>query len=159
MSLATPGRLLRFLLRIPAVVYRCRAGWVFGHRFLLLTHVGRRSGRIRRTVLEVVRFDRDSLEAVVVSGWGRGADWFRNIEAAPALEVAIGRRRFRPAQRILGEDEAAAVLAHYEHRNRLVRPVVRGALSRLIGQRYDGSDAGRDLLVRRLPFVAFRPAR
>lgn len=92
-----------------------------------------------------------------MSGLGPEADWFRNIQAAPAVEVTIGRHRFRPAQRILDEDEARAVLADYERRNRLVRPLVRALLSRLVGQRYDGSEASRHLLVTRLPFVAFRP--
>jgi hypothetical protein len=89
--------------------------------------------------------------------FGPSADWFRNVQAAPALEVAIGRRRFRPQHRILDETEAAGVLAGYEQRNRLIAPIVRLALSWLAGWPYDGSDAARARLVRQLPMVGFRP--
>jgi hypothetical protein len=49
-------------------------------------------------------------------------------------------------------------MAGYEQRNRLAAPLVRMVLSRLVGWRYDGSDAARHRLVRELPLVAFRPA-
>lgn len=157
MSLATPGPVLRRLFRAPVRLYRWRLGWLLGRRFLLLTHTGRRSGLTRRTVLEVVRYDPETSEAVVVAGWGPGSDWYRNIQARPPLEVVIGRRRFRPCHRLLDEDEAQRVIAAYEHRNRFIRPLVRAGFSRLLGWRYDGSEASRRRLVRQLPLVSFRP--
>jgi hypothetical protein len=56
-------------------------------------------------VLEVVGYDRETEEITVMSGFGPSADWFRNLETAPAVEVVIGRRRFRPQHRILEETE------------------------------------------------------
>jgi hypothetical protein len=50
-----PTGWVRALLRLPILLYRLHLGWLLGHRFLLLTHVGRKSGLQRRTVLEVVR--------------------------------------------------------------------------------------------------------
>lgn len=148
---------LRALARAPARLHDRGLGWLLGHRFLVLTHVGRRSGRHHRAVLEVVQRDRRTGEVVVISGLGRGADWYRNIRITPAVEVAISRARFRPQQRFLDEDEAVAVLADYEHRNRSIAPVVRALLGWLLGWRYDGGDAARRGLVRQLPLVAFRP--
>lgn len=153
-----PGPLARRLLRAPVWLYEHDAGWLLGERFLLLTHVGRRTGRRYETVLEVVGSDRATGEVVVMAGFGRAANWFRNIQAQPAVEVAVGRRRFRPAHRVLGDDEAAAVLDGYERRNHLIAPVVRRVLSRLVGWHYDGSEAARRRLVAELPLVAFRPA-
>ena len=124
---------------------------------MMLTHVGRRSGREYRTVLEVIKFDLASREVVVVAGLGRSCDWYRNIQAHPPVEVAIGRERFRPVVRDLDEDEAVAALAEYERRNWRVTPVVRRMLTWLVGWHYDGSELARRRLVRQLPVVAFTP--
>jgi deazaflavin-dependent oxidoreductase (nitroreductase family) len=148
----------RRLFRAPAFLYRHGWGWLLGRRFLLLIHVGRRSGLRRETVLEIVDYRESGPEAVVVSGLGRNADWLRNIEARPdAQEVMIGRSRFAASHRLLGTDEAVRVVAGYERRNRLIAPVVRSVLSRLLGWPYRGSDAERRRLAAQLPLVAFRP--
>jgi deazaflavin-dependent oxidoreductase (nitroreductase family) len=157
-KLHRPGPALRAVLRAPARLYDWHAGWLLGHRFLRLTHVGRRSGRRYRTVVEVLNTDPATGEVMVIAGFGRTTDWLRNIEANPAVEIAISSKRFVPIHRILDEPEAAAVLADYERRNRLVAPTVRSVLSRLVGWTYDGSDDARHRLVRELPIIAFRPA-
>ena len=149
---------MRVVFRLPVYLYRWHGGWLLGHRFLLLIHRGRRTGRRHETVLEVMRYRGPAREAVVMSGFGHAANWLRNIEAQPALEVVVGRKRFVPVHRILGEDEAAEVLGDYERRNRLVAPIVRRVLSRLVGWTYDGTDEARHRLVRDIPVIAFRPA-
>lgn len=149
--------MVRRLLRGPALLYEWNVGWLLGRRFLLLTHVGRRSGRRHQTVLEVIGTDRESGEVIVISGLGRSADWYRNVQAAPAVQVAVGRERFRPGHRELGESEALTVLTDYERRNRWIAPIVRKVLSWLVGWDYNGSDEARRRLVRQLPVVAFRP--
>jgi hypothetical protein len=52
-------------------LYRWRLGWLFGHRFALLTHVGRRSGKTYRTALWVYRYQPDTGQVTVVSVWGK----------------------------------------------------------------------------------------
>jgi deazaflavin-dependent oxidoreductase (nitroreductase family) len=138
-------------------LYAAHAGWLLGHCFLLLRHRGRRSHRRYRTVLEVVAWRPATREAVVLSGLGHRAQWYRNLLAGQAVQVQVARLRFAPAVRPLGSDEAVGVLADYERRNRLVAPLVRGVLSKLAGFRYDGSDAARRRLVQTLPLVALRP--
>ncbi len=157
MSAHTPGPITRKLLRAPARLYDWRVGWLLDHRFLRLTHVGRKSGRHYQTLLEVIGTGPAADEVIVIAGLGHSADWYRNLQAHPAIEVAISRQRFRPIHRILDEDEAIAVLADYERRNRWVTPIIRGLLSWLIGWRYDGSDAARQRLIQELPLVALRP--
>lgn len=148
---------LGLLFRAPAVVYRLGGGFLFGHRFMLLVHRGRRSGRKHETVLEVVAFDPRTQESIVVSAFGPEADWLRNIEAAEAIAVVIGRGRYRPAHRRLDRDEAVEVLSAYEARNRLIAPIVRKVLSWLLGWQYDSSLESRRRLAGELPFVGFRP--
>ena len=96
------GRLLRSrrLMRAPAWIYRARAGVLFGSRILMLEHVGRKSGVPRYAVLEVV--DHPTPDTyVVASGFGRKAQWFRNIQASAGPCVrrqpcAEARHRTRP---------------------------------------------------------------
>jgi deazaflavin-dependent oxidoreductase (nitroreductase family) len=152
-----PGRVLRWLLRAPVALYSAHAGWLLGHRFLLLRHRGRRSQRLYGTVLEVLAWRPAAREAVVMSGFGPGSQWYRNLLAGQAVEVRIARLRFAPEARPLGDEEAVGVLADYERRNRLAAPLVRAVLSRLAGFGYDGSDAARRRLVQALPLVALRP--
>ncbi|HEX3979116.1 MAG TPA: nitroreductase family deazaflavin-dependent oxidoreductase [Solirubrobacteraceae bacterium] len=147
----------RRLLRAPAYLYDLHAGWILGQRFLRLTHTGRRSGRRYQTMLEVIGKDRATGELIVVAGLGRSAQWYRNVQAGKAMEIAIGHRRFRPRCRELASEEASAALADYEGRNRWVAPVVRRVLSRLVGWEYDGSAPARLRLVSELPMIGFVP--
>ncbi len=150
-------RLLWYLFRAPAYLYRWRLGWMLGHRILLLTHIGRRTGLRRQTVLEVVEYRKQGPEVVVVNGFGRNSDWVLNIEAKHGEEVTVGTQHFIAAHRFLAEEEAMSVMQGYEHRNRFIAPIVRCGLSWLLGWQYRGSESDRQRLVRQLPFIAFRP--
>ena len=125
----TKSRALRTLFRAPVYLYRWHLGWLLGRRFLLLTHIGRRSGLQRQTVLEVVEYRKSQPEVVVVSAFGRKADWLQNIEANPEEEVSMGSRHFAASHRILSEEEAMRVITDYEHRNWLIAPLIRAGLS------------------------------
>jgi deazaflavin-dependent oxidoreductase (nitroreductase family) len=117
--------LFRHLLRAPVYPYRWRLGPLFGKRFLLLTHTGRRTGVRHQTVLEVMEYSKEGPEAVVMSGFGRNSAWLRNIEATPNQEVVIGARQFQASHRFLSEEEAVNVVRNYELRNRFMAPLVR----------------------------------
>ena len=107
----------RFVFRTPGLLFDIGLGRLVGHRFLQLTHRGRSSGRIYRTVLEVMSYDPSNHESVVLSGWGERADWCRNIRATPALEVSIAGGKYLPVQRFLDSGEFYARLQGYVKRN------------------------------------------
>ncbi|MBX7435192.1 nitroreductase family deazaflavin-dependent oxidoreductase [Mycobacterium sp. Y57] len=148
--------IVRAAFRAPIWLYDHGLGWLLGRRFVCLTHTGRRSGRRYRTVLEVV--GHRGSEYFVVAGFGRKADWYRNVTADPDVRFAVGRHDFTGHVRLPDDDEAAAIIADYEHRNRWVTPVVRAALSWLLGWRYDGSPEARARMVDELPVVALSAA-
>jgi deazaflavin-dependent oxidoreductase (nitroreductase family) len=150
---------LWYLFRAPLYLYRWHLGWLLGKRFLLLTHIGRSTGLRRETVLEVVQYRNEGPEVIVVNGFGPNCDWVRNIEANPGEEVTVGSQHFAASHRFLDEEEATRVMWQYERRNRLISPVVRSALSWLLGWEYHGSETDRLRLVRQLPLIAFRPQR
>jgi len=155
----TLHRPVLFVLGLPRHLYRHGWGWLLGRRFMQLTHVGRRTGQVRTTVLEVVGSDRDRGEVWVVSGFGPGSDWLRNIQANGQAEITIGRTSFPASFRMVPVEEATRILDGYERRNRLAAPLIRFVLSRLLGWRYDGSAQARRRAAEALPLVAFSRSR
>ena len=138
---------------MPLRLYRRGWGWVLGRTFLLLVHVGRKTGKPRSALAMVLADDRRTGEVVICSAWGPGADWVHNLRAGAAREVCVGRERFVPEHRFLTDDEAVAV--GFEFRRRHPRRL--WLLSRILGW----GDLRRDDAVRAFvpqhPFVALWP--
>lgn len=119
----------------------------------MITHQGRKTGKIRQTVLEVVRHDRGTGEFIVVVGYGKTSDWYRNIQATTALEIHVGGRRFSPIQRFLTPEEVSKEFEYYESRH----PRLARTMARMIDLEYDGSEEQRINLATELPMIALRP--
>jgi len=130
----------------PAWMYRLRLGFLMPQSLVMITHRGRKSGRMRYTCLEVAHRDQATGEVVVFSSRGQRANWYRNLAAAPAVAVQVGRRRFQPEQRVLPSDEVLAVLREYLAR----RPAVAKRLAP------NGTDEELRLVAERARMVAFR---
>lgn len=148
---ARPRGLIALLFRVPVYVYRARLGFLFGSKFLMLLHRGRKTGRVRRTVLEVMGRNVD--EYVVMTGWGRESQWYRNIQANPPVEVHVGHRRFTPVARFLSDDEAAEVLDAYATES----PMDMKMLNKALGLQYDGTFEDLKRIVADRPMVGLRP--
>ncbi len=142
----------QFLFRLPLGLYRLRLGWLFGSRFLRLTHIGRKSGRSYQTIIEVIGYDKATDTYTVVSGFGPQADWYRNIQHAPDVVITVGRR-ITPAQaECLSKLASAQALRAYARRY----PVASRVLSRLLlGGTLDLSDENLESLGEKMPAVAF----
>lgn len=143
-------------LRLPVHLYHANLGWLLGRRFLMLAHTGRRTGKRHDTVLEIMVHH--GSEMIVMSAFGANANWLRNMEMNPDIQITTGRLSLPATYRILTQAEAIAVMAEHEHRNRLATPIIRAVLTRLLGWSYDGSAQARSRLAAQLPFIAFRPA-
>ncbi len=80
----------RYLNRFMVVMYRLGlAHWLqpwppVSGRILVLVHKGRKSGLVRRTPLNYAVVDG---ELYVTAGFGAVADWYRNVQADPLVEV------------------------------------------------------------------------
>ena len=145
-----PSRAVKLLGRLPLRLYDLHLGRLLGHRFLVLTHRGRRSGRTYRTMLEVVRWSPARREAIVAAGWGEHASWYQNVCAAPAEDILIANERFVPEQRFLDLDERIEVLRAYKQEH----PLATRALGGLLGV---GVNDDLQLAAIRLPMIAFQP--
>ncbi len=140
------------VFKLPLLLYRLRLGWLLGKRFMQLTHVGRRSGKVRKTVLAVLRYDEKTREIYAVSAW-QGSDWYYNIQASPALRVETGFVQYAPAQRTLSPEEITATFMEYRQRH----PIFSRMICRIPGWKWDSTYEEFLALARTLRGVAFRP--
>jgi deazaflavin-dependent oxidoreductase (nitroreductase family) len=140
------------MFKLPLLLYRLRLGWVLGKRFMRLTHVGRHSGKVRRTMLAVVRFDETTKAIYAVSAW-KSSDWYSNIQAVPALEVETAFVRYVPMQRTLSPEEIATMFLDY----RTQHPIFTRMICRIPGWKWDSTYEEFLALARTLCGVAFEP--
>ena len=141
------------IFKLPVLLYRLGLGRFMGHRFMMLTHVGRRTGKLRHTILAVLSFDPETCEIKTISAW-RGSDWFHNIQASPALEVACGAHRYPPTYRLLSAEEIVALFIEYRRRHPLFSSIV----CRIPGWNINATPMEFLALARTLGGIAFRPA-
>ena len=85
-----PKRLARFNLHVTNRVLGPMARQLPG--FAVVSHVGRRSGRVHRTPVNLFR-DRDRY--VIALTYGADSQWVRNVLAAGAVDVETRGRRLQ----------------------------------------------------------------
>jgi deazaflavin-dependent oxidoreductase (nitroreductase family) len=149
---ARPPAFMLPILKLPLLLYRTGLGWLLGHRFMLLTHVGRRSGKIRRTVLAVLSFDPKRREIKAISAWS-ASHWYKNILTLPALQVETGFTRYAPVHHSLSSEEIAALLEEYCRNH----PIFSRIVCRIPGWKWDSSHEEFLELAKSLRGVAFEP--
>jgi deazaflavin-dependent oxidoreductase (nitroreductase family) len=113
---------------MPEWLFRLRMGGLAPWWVMLVT-IGRRSGRPRRVVLDVVHREGDRIW--VVAADGRRADWVRNLVANPRLEVWHGWRQYRAVARLLDDRDGDEMMVELYRR----RPTYVRAVYRLLGER------------------------
>lgn len=150
-----PRGLARWLARLPVGLYRARLGWLLGDRFLMLAHVGRRSGLRRHTVLEVVRHDKTNDTYYVAAGFGENSDWLLNVAKMPDVVVHVGLRQRAAVAERLSPDDAAHEIAEFARRH----PAETVVLARVLGLQWDRTMEDARELARALPMVALWPKR
>ena len=147
-----PAGIQAMFWRLPIWLYRFNLGRLLGERMLLLQHTGRKSGKIREAVIEVVRHDTDTDTYTVCSGFGTKSQWFQNLQANPDVNIQVGRRKLAVHANLLppeqcGEEMVAYAEAHPQLANNLIQ---------IIGHEVPDSLEGyRTLAEEWLPFVRF----
>lgn len=148
-----PRGLKRWLLRLPIWLFRLRLGWLLGDRFIMLTHIGRKSRLPRQVVLEVVNHDVATDTYFIASGWGEQADWLRNVTRTPQVLLDTGRSRYEAIAMRLSPEDAAQQFHSYAQRH----PAAIRMLARtMTGQQFTGSEADSLRLAKHVPLVALR---
>lgn len=150
-----PRGLSRVFFRLPIWLYRLGLGGILGGRFLLINHVGRKSGQPRQAVVEVVRHDAATGTYIVCSGFGEHAQWFQNVMHTPDVTIQVGRRSLAVHAERLPVAAGGDEMVDYARRH----PKSAAELAKFMGFTVDGSEAGYRAVGEQLPFVAFRPRR
>lgn len=146
-----PAGFRRTAYRLPVWLYRARLGRLLGHRLVLINHTGRVSGKQRQVVVEVAQWDRRTGAVAVVSGFGPGSDWYRNLLAHPAASIQLGAHIISVQAVPVSPGQAGEVMADYAR----CHPRAASNLCRFMGFDVDGSDddyraAGRQMTALRL---------
>ena len=137
-TLAGKALTSRRLVRAPIALYRHGFGRLLGQRVLMLEHTGRTSGLPRYVCLEVV--DRPAADRlIIVSGFGEGSQWYRNLLVNPQCRVSIGGRSRVPATaRPMSEAESADALERYARAHPGAWKRLRGAIESAVGHPVTG---------------------
>jgi len=129
-----PGPLFRWIFKIPIFFFRIGLT-PFGDHILLLTTIGRKSGKPRSTPVEY-RTDAATGERIVIAGWGGRTDWRRNIQADPHVRVQVQRRIFDA----VAEPLPAAEVADWLGTVLRINPRSKRYLSRWAGDAIDADN-------------------
>ena len=110
----------------PQLLYKIGLGPIYGRFVLLLTTLGRKSGKPRVTPLQYEEIDG---VIYVASARGSKADWYRNLLANPSVEVRVKSRRFQGiAEACTDPNQIAEFLIIRQQRHpRMMKLIFRGA--------------------------------
>ena len=112
----SPGPVFKWLFKVPVLQYKLGLGWLTGNYVLLLTTIGRRTGKLRYTPLEYL-YDKENDRYRIAAGWGGKTDWFRNIKANPKVHVQVGRRSFDAVAEVASDEEVAEYMMNVSKRH------------------------------------------
>jgi deazaflavin-dependent oxidoreductase (nitroreductase family) len=121
---------------LPALADRRGLRWLLSGRLVgapivVLTHRGRRSGRVYRTPVEAIGEDPVRREIVVSPMRGRRGDWYRNIVAGGLEQASLRGEAFVPTWRELAEPEREDALRRYCEDHPLYGRMILRMLARL----------------------------
>jgi len=121
-----PKWLFRLMKIPPQVAYALGLGPLIGRVVLLLITTGRKSGLKRVTPLQYEIIDG---AYYLGSAYGVRADWYRNIEANPCVEIRVKRLRFEGLAEPVTDLEQITDFLEYrlKQRPRFVGQVMRSA--------------------------------
>ena len=121
---------------------------------LYLEHLGRTSGTIRNTVLEVVDHDEAAGSYHVAAGFGPESHWYRNLEQNPDVTIQVGRRRMSARSILLSPEKSGEMMVIYAQRY----PKASRRIMSVVGLETDGTDESyREIGRTKVPFVRFEP--
>jgi deazaflavin-dependent oxidoreductase (nitroreductase family) len=147
-----PNRFLQRLYRFPVYLYGWGLGWMFGKRFVLFQHIGRKSGKYYETVVEVVEIEKDTGNVIVVAGYGSRTQWYQNLQHMQSTTIQLGKHKFNVSIEMLSPEDGADIMARYYQRYGKIT----GMLFSILGYEWDGTDMGARQVARdQLCFVRF----
>jgi deazaflavin-dependent oxidoreductase (nitroreductase family) len=110
------GPFFKWIFKIPILYYKLGLGRMLEKRFLLLTTLGRKTGKLRLTPLEF-EFNAQADWYRVSPGWGGNTDWYKNVLHDPHVVVQLGRCKFTAMAEPVSVEEVAETMLSTSRRH------------------------------------------
>jgi deazaflavin-dependent oxidoreductase (nitroreductase family) len=95
-------------------MFKLRLGRLFGSRFAMITHRGRKSGAHHTVIAETAEGSVDDGRLVYIVAYGIRAQWYKNLKAAPAVSIEIaGKVYHAPRHEFLDRQATEQAIASY----------------------------------------------
>ncbi|MEW6029871.1 MAG: nitroreductase family deazaflavin-dependent oxidoreductase [Chloroflexota bacterium] len=147
-----PRGFSRMFWRLPIGLYRIGLGWLLTSHFLMLEHVGRRSGQVRRAVIEIVKRDKTNDVYYLAAGFGPSSDWYQNLLKTPSAKIHSGFRKADVIAEVRSIEEAERIFLDYAHRY----PTAIRTLARIIGYEVGKGEFDCRGFAKMVPIVALK---
>jgi deazaflavin-dependent oxidoreductase (nitroreductase family) len=152
-----PNRLLKFFFKVPVWVHKMGfGGWerLVGAQWMLITTTGRKTGKRRETMVDVMDYDKTSDTYYIEAAYGARADWYRNIQSNPIFEAQVGRRKFKARAGALTTEGAGEMLVQF-YRS---KPAYTRSVMAMAGMKFKDEDELR-VIGKDLTLLAVKPER
>ena len=152
-----PGKFLKFFFKVPVWMYKIGFGGferLIGAQWMLITHIGRKSGKRYDSMVDVMEYDKASDTYYIEAAYGARADWYKNIQSNPVFEAKVGRRKFKARAGALTTAGASDMLVQF-YRS---KPAYTRSVLAMVGLKFKDEDELREL-GKNLTLLAVRPEK
>jgi len=152
-----PGPLLKFFFKAPLLMHKLGfGGWerLVGAQWMLITTIGRKTGKRRETMVDVMEYDKATDTYYIEAAYGARADWYRNIQSNPIFEAQVGRRKFKARAGALSTEGAGELLVRFYRQ----KPAYTRSVMAIAGMKFNGEDELREL-GKNLTLLAVKPEK
>ncbi|MBI3161112.1 MAG: nitroreductase family deazaflavin-dependent oxidoreductase [Chloroflexi bacterium] len=155
--LKPPSLLLKFLFKMPVYFHKMGfAGWerIVGAQWMLITTRGRKTGKRRETMVDVMEYDKITDTYYIEVAYGSRADWFKNIQNTPVFEAQVGRRKFHARAAMLSSENTADMLVQFYRR----KPAYTRSVMAMVGMKFTSENGLRNI-AGKLTLLSVRPEK
>ena len=152
-----PNSLLKFFFKVPVWFHKLGfGGWerMIGAQWMLITTTGRKSGKPREAMVDVMDYDAASDTYFIEAAYGSRADWVRNIQSNPRFKAQVGRRKFYARMTSLSNENAGELMVKFFR----AKPAYTRSVMAMVGMKFEGEEELRTL-GSKLTLFAIRPEK
>ncbi len=152
-----PSALLKFFFKAPLLMHKLGfGGWerLIGAQWMLITTIGRKTGKRRETMVDVMDYDKANDTFYIEAAYGARADWYKNIQSNPVFEAQVGRRKFKARAGALSTEGAGELLVQFYRQ----KPAYTRSVMAMAGMKFNGEDELREL-GKNLTLLAVKPEK
>ena len=152
-----PNALLKFFFKVPVWMHKIGfGGWekLIGAEWMLITTRGRKSGKPRDAMVDVMDYDAASDTYYIEAAYGERADWYKNMQVNPVFEARVGRRKFSATATPLSNEGAGELMVKFFRK----KPAYTRSVMAMVGMKFEGEEELR-VLGSKLTLLAVKPVK